>query len=229
MGIGHVTVTFDHVSGLARDSVVNTFTFEVPGDFWSAPDHTNALIALDTFYNAINGSATQKIATYLSPALSRSTGATVRSYDVTNDLGGTPVGSPLAVGNLSPLGAPLSANALPSEVACCLSFRQTYDVDVEFAPGARPRARDRGRVFIGPLVQGAVAMATPARARPADALQEALVESGRILMQNTDVNWVVWSRKLARVRPVLQVWADDAFDTVRRRGERPTAKTIRNA
>lgn len=225
MLVDHVTVTFEHQSGQPRDRVVNTFTFFSETDL-VVGDWTVINGALEDFYNALNGTATQRISSFMSGALSRTVKPTIRHYDVDGHLDGTAAGSPVSESQWgSTLGAGSTGTNLPAEVAVCLSFAAEFGADVEFAPGSRPRGRDRGRIYIGPLNVGAIAAASPGRVVPDGTLQIALIESAKML-KATPIpgSWAVWSRRSARVLPVDNFWVDDAMDTQRRRGERPLAR-----
>lgn len=225
MGVDHVTVTFEHKSLMPRDRVVNTFCFLTAGDFVDPLEFSDIEEAIRAFYNDVHAPAGRSIASYISPSMSRTANPIIRHYDVTNDLGGTPAGSPVSEINMPNLGMNVSAGALPAEVSVCLSFNAAYGVDVEFAPGARPRARDRGRLYIGPLGLDAVdTSAAPPRAIPSAGLLDAVLQGGAFLRSNANVDWRVWSRRAASTKTVVSVSVDDAFDTQRRRGERPTAK-----
>lgn len=226
MGIAHATVTLAHKSNLPRDNIVNTFTFRSPGDFVNVADEDAILAALNKFYTQINESATQPLAKYLGTQLSRTVPPKLRIYDITTHLDGTPAGSPQTIRDMTLLPAELDSNPLPSEICLAMSFRAGYGADVEFAPGSRPRSRDRGRIFIGPLTPSQVVAGTGSRAVPTTVLMNVINESGHALMADPNTDWVVWSRAAARVASVVEVSVDDAFDTQRSRGERPTVRTI---
>jgi hypothetical protein len=225
----HVTVTLPGISGLAEDNVVNTFTFSDPVGILPA-DLDAITAALFDFYRLTAAPQVSAVSTYLGPALSRSTTVALRFYDIDGHLDGSPVGSPertdMAAFDL--LGS-ASATGLPSEVAVCLTLYAAFGSDVEFGPGTRPRARDRGRVYIGPLNQNAMTTAL-GRTRPEPGFVQDLAEAGaRLARAPMGPKLSVWSRRAGLVRPVERVSVDDAFDTQRRRGIAPTAKTFRVA
>jgi hypothetical protein len=144
-------------------------------------------------------------------------------------LNGTAAGSPANVSSLTALPAALDPNPLPSEVAICLSYHGSYGSDFEFSPGQRPRQRDRGRIFVGPLIRTVVDMdGTTHRPKPSGSVQTSLQQAAARLQAALvpDITWVVWSRKNASVKAVTEVSVDDAFDTQRRRGERAIARAI---
>lgn len=228
--INHVTVTFPHRSGLTEDQVVNTFTFAREAE-WDAASYANLETALTTFYNVTASGEAAAVGAFLGPQLSRSIAPTFRHYDVTDSLGGSVAGSPARVQPMALLVASSGTASLPSEIAICLSFHSAYGTDVEFGVGARPRARDRGRIFLGPLNSGAVATdGTTFRPKVQASIISAFIHSARVLAADTSYGgtWVVWSRRAARVRNIVTVSVDDAFDVQRRRGEAPVVKTVWN-
>jgi hypothetical protein len=228
--IDHVTVNFPHHSGLARDQVVNTWTFAAEADL-DAGALTTIESALTDFYNGstVAGSGLT-VASFIGPTMSRTIAPTFKHYDLDGHLNGTAVGSPVRVQSMALLGAGNGGTGLPAEVACCLSYHSAFGTDAEFGPGGltRPRSRDRGRVFIGPLsATGCITQeATTLRPRVSDSLQQTLIDAGRRLFSfpSLPASWVVWSRKAAAVHNVIQISVDDAFDTQRRRGERPNVR-----
>lgn len=225
MGTAHCSVTFEPLSGLPRDRVVNTYTFDMPGDFVDGTAAADILDLLNDFYGAVNGTAPVVLGTLLGTQLSRTVAPILRIYDITNDLTGTPAGSPLFTNAMNVLPAASSGNCMPGEVACALTFHADYGADVEFGPGTRPRSRDRGRVYIGPLVNTVISMGGGEACRPSAVLKNTLLQSGKMLKDAAGPDLVVWSRAAGLVKPVTMVSVDDAFDTQRRRGESPTVRT----
>lgn len=225
----HVTVTLPSVTGLSRDDVVNTFTFHQTGGILPS-DLDDIFTALNQFYEATDALVLNSISSYIGPAMTRSKPVIVRFYDIDGHLNGTPAGSPVLIrGTDWSLGGSASSNGLPSEVAICLTAYADFNGDVEFGPGTRPRARDRARVYIGPLNVTAQTTAI-GRTKPDGALITNLAEAGaRLARAPMGPDWVVWSRRAAATKIVTSCSVDDAFDTQRRRGERPTAKTTRVA
>jgi hypothetical protein len=202
--IDHITVNFPHHSGLARDQVVNTWTFAAEADL-DAGMLTTLESALTDFYNGNTVAGTGlSVANFIGPTMSRTIAPTFKHYDLDGHLNGTAVGSPVRVQPMALLGAGNGGTGLPAEVSCCLSSHADFGTDAEFGPGglSRPRARDRGRVYT-------------------------LIDAGRRLFSfpSLPASWVVWSRKAAAVKNVVAISVDDAFDTQRRRGERPNVRT----
>jgi hypothetical protein len=221
------TVTLEHRSGLVEDRVINTFSFETDAALISA-DADEIRDRLETFYSTTGEGAAHPISYYLGTALTRTIKPIVRLYNLGGHLDGTPAGSPVWIRTFANnLGLYGENSGLPAEVALCLSFHGDYGLDVEFAPGQRPRARDRGRVFLGPLTANTLAISSTGRVTPADTVRDAWLGAGKDLRDaNDDKRWSVWSRAAARMTPVTLCSVDDAFDTQRRRGEKALARSV---
>jgi len=156
---------------------------------------------------------------------------TIEYYDVTTHLDGSPAGSPihLHTGSFSPGAA---SHYMPEGVTAAVSYRADYGTDVEFAPGTRPRARDRNRFYLWPITN--LAMSQDAG-------------TGRTILSNTFIttvlnavsvnllgigtapthvgDLVVWSRKNASVKPIVDIWMDDRPDYQRRRSDQSTLRS----
>ena len=112
----------------------------------------------------------------------------------------------------------LSGGTLPTEVALCLSYAAVDDVSAS-------TARRRGRIYIGPI--GA---ASPGD-RPSSALQSAVLDLGEALAQigfGANTTWVMYSPTDDTTAKIEAIWVDNAWDTQRRRGFAPTARTVRD-
>jgi hypothetical protein len=112
----------------------------------------------------------------------------------------------------------------PQETALVLSFRAAYGTDPEHAGTTRPRASDRGRVYIGPLAaNAATAVTTPAGTQMTVAtpnVMNALIGSAKKLKTDVQVGsftWSVWSRKEQLFKDVVDYAVNNDFDTQRRR------------
>lgn len=114
--------------------------------------------------------------------------------------------------------AAVNSNAqLPSEVAMCLSYQAARTSGV-------PQASRRGRVYIGTIASSAMDAG-----RPSTAAQTTLVNAGKalyddLLLCTTPTALTVWSDKLRQTGGIAEFWVDDAFDTQRRRGPKPTSR-----
>jgi hypothetical protein len=113
---------------------------------------------------------------------------------------------------------------LPAEVALCLSYRTTYVAGVA-------KARRRGRIYLGPFINGAGTSTTSAvPTRPnLGVFTPALLDFANVLLDNTtyaDSNWVQYSPTTSTFGSVAEVWYDDAWDTQRARGPEPSTREV---
>lgn len=212
-GVARAQVVFQGTSGKPQDRYVNTFHFEQNGGAGpittaSFTEIANRLIA---FYNTA-GPSGNPLSKYLSSEVLRTTNsAQVRMYDLGD-------AEPRAVHEVDwQLGAVTDPGRLPGEVAVVGSFY-----------GSRNIARQRGRIFLGPLNLNALAQNT---ARPHAGLITALPEAMHTLAYPAGgaplAQWVVLSTVGgARMSVVTNGWCDDAFDTQRRRGIESSARTV---
>jgi hypothetical protein len=170
---------------------------------------------------------------YLSPVISIAANAHLwEVYDVSNHLDGTPAGSPVALGSftISTVGA---TGSCPEGSSAALTLQAPYGSDVEFAPGTRPRARDRGRIYWGPLSATlSYNSDTNGRTTLGPAISVDLPHWIKAIAGYTSaasgIVWAlaVWSRKNAGMKQLAEVWLDDRPDYQRRRGGKAGSKTI---
>jgi len=199
-------------TGLPSDVAVTTWHFgtdgtDDPGDavfaanavkaFFDTPG-TGGLRLRNRLASTVDPSVTGVKVYRLNDAIPR-----VPLHDETYDMGG------------------VGADALPAEVACCLSF-QVAKVSGEL------QRRKRGRVFLGPLAQGAVQI-TSGRVVITPEMRNILTVAADVMHDyaaTNGISWVVYSRAngLGATRAVHDVWVDDAPDTIRRRGFKPTTR-----
>src|SRR4029450_7632341 len=219
-------VVLPAVSGKPEDDCVNTFSFQTP----STPPTSTELAAITgavrDFYNTIP-SGNNAIAGWINSSISRVTDAVrCRFFNLDGHLDGSPHGSPISVRTFT-LGAMVAGGVgAPREVACALTIRAAYGTAPEFGPddpitgeGTRPRARLRGRVYIGPLINSTWDLeATSTRVKFTNVCCTSLVAGG-VLLRDAGMGWSVWSRARADLEPVATILVDDGIDTQRRRGE----------
>lgn len=229
-----VDIVRPYTSGAPEDIAVNTLHYEftaggdpVGGDFDDLRD------AIASFFNDTSiAEPTQVVRGYLGQQLSTVTNACeVRVYEIP----ATPglLGSPVAVRNWT-LGAVGGlGDSLPAEVAMVLSYNAilTDIAETEANPTPppatiRPRARRRGRMYIGPLNSGAMETTEPGPVRPLPLFATTLRESANDYLVSPSFNWGwrIFSREDWVARGVVAVSTDDAFDTIRGRGVEPTAR-----
>jgi len=220
------------------DGFSNSFTFETS----DVPPYGNvgvAFTALEAFYNTVATGASQYLATYLAPSMDNGAGhSSMTAYDITSHLDGTPHGAPVALHSWtcnSP-GSAAGGRCVPEGTCIVLSFRGDYGTDVEFAPGARPRSRDRGRIYFGPASQNCLQFdATTSRTEVSapfttDSLAAMFALSATHSSGAVSYNWRQWSRKDAAVHLITELYLDDRPDYQRRRTDPdPGKRTYRVA
>lgn len=240
-------IVIKHKSALSRDNAVNNLWFY--DEDAAAPDPNMLAEAVRDFYVTQRAAGWSIMALY--GAQVADNGHEVRMYR--HDI---PTGARQPYDGAPPdhvevfdfLGRPARPqdDALPSEVALCMSFANV-------GTSATPAARRRGRIFLGPLCNTAVArVAGTSRVKPQPTVIDSINQAGQWLatrmhtLLGAEAGWCVYSRPFAgrpeTVRPgrstlpelppragavylVNQVSVDDAMDTQRRRGERATART----
>lgn len=205
-------------------SVVD-FTFFEDGAY----DEGVAELLVDILHFAIVtptdlGFGAKSIGGFLSPLVSRVIPWSIKVYDAENG------GSPKREETFTDLPASATVSALPSEVACVLSFNANLtglqEQGEEFVENGvtkrrRPKAQRRGRNYWGPFNSSAADEASPGR--PSTALRNHLADLGQQLLPGgaidvlPDTAWVVYS-SIAGAHPVVAGHVDDAWDTQRRRG-----------
>jgi hypothetical protein len=218
-------IVLEHRSGLPEDRVVNNLAWAVGSTgLPSSTDLENLTVDISNFYNVVP-SGHNALAGFIAPCISRTAFASkIKWYDLTGHLDGSAHGSPFATTEFTLSDAVSGAQGLPSEVAVCMSFRAGYGSDPEFAGSTRPRARDRGRIFLGPLTKSVCEEVTNSRVRVSQSFRETVIDRAEALIASTTGAWSVWSRAAGTLDPVVAAWVDDAFDTQRRRGEAPQGR-----
>lgn len=187
-------------------------------DYETARGH--AADALQEFYDSAvaNGN---RVSQYLGPQINRSAGY-ITTYDLSQAPPRTPEETALVLS-----GTP-ATQGLPAEVACCLTAYSDRNIP-----------RHRGRVFIGPLADGAIAawVGGDLDVRPDPTFRETLRQAGARLSRYGSVTlagegtfaWSILSPTDEVARQVTHGWIDNAFDTQRRRGVQPTQRQLWNA
>jgi hypothetical protein len=207
-------VTAASPSGLPEDTIANTWycrpALGETDENLAASDFRQAL---STFYNALTGF-------YSSETI---TGAWLtRAYRLTDAKPRSPLFSEAMGVNTS------AGQAYPRELAVCLSYKGSY-------LSGSPRARHRGRVYLGPLKASLGATAT-GEVRLAETPRAAIINAaGALLAASTassTFDWVVYSPTNdpagagASVSDLVAgYWVDNAFDIQRRRGSRASIRS----
>jgi hypothetical protein len=221
-------VVMPSTTGLTQDETINSWVFEAdwPTDVGATVDIGTAL---EEFYVGVGSVPSDRIRYYIGASRLRGANTTdIRIYEITGHLDGSPHGSPIGDYRFN-LGVGFSSGELPLEVAGALSFHGDYTGIPERAGAIRPRARLRGRVFLGPLDFVAASVAVPSR--PSTTFLNAVAAKFTTLRATTPTIGTgpamlrVWSRASAVVSPVVAGYIDDAWDTQERRGLAPSART----
>jgi hypothetical protein len=203
-------------SGLAEDVVISTFHFDTPGVAKVSTAQADVIASrARNFFTTPGTGAAGAITSFLSSLIAL-VGHEVRVYDMSD----AKPRIPKAVLPFSRAVEP-SSDPLPAEVALCLSFRGTLVAgDI--------RRRHRGRVYIGPFAEAESGTVVAADARPTAQLMNVLLGAGRLLADDSlltgNAVWCVYSGMDLALRPVTAMHVDDAWDTQRRRGARPTSR-----
>lgn len=208
-------VTMPHTSNLPRDVTVNTFHFDTDGD---VEDAAPAIVAnLVAFYNATVTPPGNPISYYLAGVISRANDSSrIELINMTDPKPRVPFYT-----DTFALGVPGSTQALPNEVALCTSWQAPTISGVN-------QARRRGRIFLGPLANGASDAASGVPVRPIASLLTTLKGASQRLVVDSlaDGNpLVVYSRVSGGLAQVSNGWIDNEFDTQRRRQPMATART----
>lgn len=211
MTILRAMVIFPRETNLPADATTNTWHFNTDGsdDEGAAAD---VATRLDSFYNGAN--VFQSVGKYLSREI---VGANVRLkvYKLSDPEPRTPI-----YDELMPVTEGTAGDALPSEVAVCLSYH--------LAPASGlPQARRRGRIFLGPLSSQAQAFISGECYVSSDIITDATTAAARLRNADTaDLKWSVYSpTNNTALAPIAGGWIDNAFDIQRRRGVSPTSRT----
>lgn len=202
-------ITFQNTSGLPEDVIVNTMHFSGPED-----SGTDIVDKINVFYNGTPAGEPAPVCRYFGPQVSRVAGSMkIELYNLDDPeprvAYQTWTGAPADAG---------STEGLPSEVALCVSWQAAVVSGV-------PAGRRRGRNYLGPLGINAVSATEPPR--PVQALLDVIAASGSVLINEVDAHpLAIYST--AGVTPVfydvVTGYVDNAFDTMRSRGEKTTSR-----
>lgn len=178
--------------------------------------------------NVVTG-ATANVGYYLSNAIKRTADAhLIQFYEMPGSRGPLGVAVDERATSMYNGGA---GTEIPAEVAMCLSFHGAYDAVAEHGTaGARPKARWRNRVFLGPLTTQSIATdGTTKEVRvsntAADDVTKACKHELLEHMLTSGWQWEVFSPTDWAWHDVVGGWCDNAYDTQRRRGVEATVRT----
>lgn len=227
-------VTIPHNNGLPRDAVTNRFDFEVV-DVDNDAIFADIVDKLKQVWNFnYDGNPGDTIANLMSDQMAAGA-CHITGYNMDLPEPRAPI-----VEELFAIFPPASV-ALPHEVALCGSFQGDPE------PGI-PMARRRGRVYFGPLNSSAGAEAGGDYRPSTAALNIVSSALGGLRDAGGDLEVVGWRWVVASMgarnntnqaipyedrpllpkmlTPITTVWCDNSFDTQRRRGTSPTARTF---
>jgi hypothetical protein len=158
---------------------------------------------IESFLNNPTGVGAN-LGSLMATEMNRAPGAcSIEWYDVTGHLAGMPSGSPFRVDTFTLAGAE-GGGSLPPGCCILIAYRADYGTDIEHAPGTRPRARDRGRIYFGPIANAALAASYGGQwlSSTVGIAQNAI--NSLMAVQNSGLpnqfNLVVWSRAGAFVK-----------------------------
>jgi hypothetical protein len=211
-------VELQRITSVPRDVVENTFAFSaITG---TAIDTGAVATALENFYKL--SSVHHTLEYYLSDNIAKTGTHHIKFYDLGPVIAGSgDAGPPIADVTFTMAGSTALAGDMPDEVAACISIHADITGVPEHSGATRPRARHRGRLFIGPLQGGtATTQVDSGFCHLKTAFMEDLAHAATTLIGlglDGNAAWGVWSRKDGLVRPVVGGWVDNAWDTQRRR------------
>lgn len=234
MGLLRITAKFPYLNGLTRDLAEHTWSFETAGADFTEGEATTALLNVQTFYNEPNSTpfaGSGRSIGWWMPEYIDKAHCSLEMQSVTLATGagrGAPIEVPFVLDGLDQV-----SPGLPAEVALCLSFR---------GADTTARARNKGRVYLGPWAFPAMAAGGPdgigggthQYSRPHNTLMANIGEAATILLASGHSGvgdgdpcpWVVWSRVDHQVRQVVTGWIDNEWDTQRRRGADATTRFL---
>lgn len=194
-------VTLLPVSGNGADVNVNGFAADAVGI--TEPDLDDWAVAIKDFYDdAYAAGGMRGIAT---------NNHVVKFYDITLPQPNYPIYE--TTFNLATGGSGVD---LPMELALCVSYKNTVN-------NAVPRARRRGRIYISGWTES-----VNTNGRPTSGAYQGLADGYATYVAAvnaiTSLDAGVWSRADNVVYPIDEVWCDNEWDTVRRRGTLPTVR-----
>ena len=199
---------------------------------------------IEAFFNSTVSSQTNPMSYYLSNLLSRSSDAcTITWTDVTGHLDGTPAGSPFRTDTFT-LGSGTGEFPMPAGTGLCFGMRADYGTAIEHGPmtslpstddaidqGAppthlgqeRPRARLRGRFYLGPMngsvaINNTTGLVSDALLADAEYAVNGLIDTANTVSAN-QFNVVAWSRRAATVNPMTFYFVNEYFAYQRRRAD----------
>lgn len=223
-----VRATFSSISPLV-DNVSMDLAYYASVGIPALADITSLISQVGASFALTPSGALHTAAYYIGPVMSGAANAsTIQAYDISAHLDGSRHGSPVAVSSFS-LSGTRSAAALPEGICAVITLQAPYGTDVEFGPGTRPRARDRGRIYFGPLAGQAISADGSNRSiiiAQAGTDLKLWLKSINQLTTAGGITWTlgVWSRKNALIKQLSACYIDDRPDYQRRRADQGAAR-----
>lgn len=222
MTIYKVIHTMQPVSAVSADISENTLYFERDGS--AAFSALASQVA--AFYNNVPSGSAARIWDYIARYMDRNL-VTVSIYELPATSG--PTGSPVYSGTYTGDATDAGSFNLPAECAAVLSYNADLSGSLEEVGDTRPKARRRGRLYLGPLNGNTLAEVASGDTDPqrmnttfltvcVDAADQFL-GSGAVAVGWT---WQVFSQTDWLGRNVVAARMDNAYDSQRRRGPRAT-------
>lgn len=196
-------------------------------------DIQSLLSQLATKWNQVSGAATNPPSYYMSHAINPAAQKCwLDAFDISQHLDGSPHGSPIATQTFTSASTASASSGVPDGVALAVTLRAPYGSDPEFGPTppppghpSRPRSRDRGRFFFGPLTPQAITLDSGTQRTKASPsfMQDILqwVHAIATVTSTAGAIWDlgVWSRVAAVVKAIIEAQIDDRPDYQRRRAD----------
>lgn len=215
MSILRAQVSIPRESGLPEDVVCNTFHFNTSPDYDVEAAAGEIKVRLTAFYNADNAGAGTLVSIMSKVLIPEA--ATIKVYD----LGDPTPRVPIHESNAG-ISATNPTAGYPSEVCVTLSFHSEY-------VSGTPRGRCRNRIYFGPVANTVGSEDSHGELR-VSAANRGRFNNAMFLLTEANTADVVWAAH-STLAPggttgrIVGGWTDDTFDTQRRRGPSPAART----
>lgn len=198
MGVWRAQSSMVQESMIPEDATVNTWHFAT---VTGVPNMADITEAWQTYMDALRN--------YF-PGTVAETGHSLKIYDLADAEPRAPVSDLPWEFSSAPTG-----DTLPAEVALCISYRSTL------ISGSEP-ARRRGRMYHGPINATINDGGRPGAVALGNFVD--FFEAFTADLNTAGAYFVVYSRTDEQQYQVTYAWADNSFDTQRRRGVAPTAR-----
>jgi len=209
-------------SGVAADQVENTFYFLTAAPAGDT-QFSEVVTSWNNFWNNTQSTA-KSVGNFIANTMSRDVGAHFLDFYEMPATAGV-VGPPVSFKTWSLPAVEPGGSPLPQELAIAVSYHADYTGFVERGPGGtRPRARRRGRFFVGPSVVTALeetgTVAVGAQTVTPEVMQTLVDASSEFAtaMAAGNTPWQVFSKTDWAAHTVVSGWVDDNWDVQRRRG-----------